>query len=288
LPVDELRSYVSGVLMPDAKLMKLIEQRNMYPLRKKLGDQYALDGLRSQVEIEIWKNTFTTDELEDENGRSARIGIDVTDTDPDRAYGLARDLATIVIETAGEQRSQMTKQLAGQIGDLRGRLEARVAEIDRDSSQKAQQLDKARTAGNVERAQNLQLEVAQLQQELKAANKTLGEITQSRDSVADRISAAGLDVTVAIVEEHKPQPSDHRSFVLAMVTFLVGFGAALGAALVLGAFDSRVHDTDDIERLGLTVLGHLPGFPGDQVGSLETRGVARRRVPSFTRWRWLR
>jgi hypothetical protein len=268
--------------------MKLIEQRNMYPLRKKLGDQYALDGLRSQVEIEIWKNTFTTDELEDENGRSARIGIDVTDTDPDRAYGLARDLATIVIETAGEQRSQMTKQLAGQIGDLRGRLEARVAEIDRDSSQKAQQLDKARTAGNVERAQNLQLEVAQLQQELKAANKTLGEITQSRDSVADRISAAGLDVTVAIVEEHKPQPSDHRSFVLAMVTFLVGFGAALGAALVLGAFDSRVHDTDDIERLGLTVLGHLPGFPGDQVGSLETRGVARRRVPSFTRWRWLR
>ena len=54
---------------------------------------------------------------------------------------------------------------------------------------------------------------------------------------------------------------------------------------VLGAFDSRVHDTDDVERLGLPVLGHVPGFAGDHVGSLEARGVLRARVPSFLRWR---
>jgi hypothetical protein len=59
----------------------------------------------------------------------------------------------------------------------------------------------------------------------------------------------------------------------------------MGTALIMGAFDSRVHDSDDVARLGLTVLGHVPGFAGDDVGSLEARGVSRARVPSFSRWR---
>jgi hypothetical protein len=46
-----------------------------------------------------------------------------------------------------------------------------------------------------------------------------------------------------------------------------------------------VHDVDDVERLGLPVLGHVPGFPGDRVGSLEARSVQRTRIPLFRRWR---
>jgi len=288
LPVEELRGYVGTVLLPDAKLQTLVEQRDLYRLRKRLGEQYAIDELRSQLEIEVWKNTFTSDEFDDENSRSARIGLAVTDTDPDRAYALARDLAAIVIETASEKRAAMTKQLVDQIGVVHDREVARLEEIARVTSQKEQAADVARATGQLARAQAIDLELAQLWQEGKSANHTLAEIAQSRDSVADRISAAGLDVTVSIVEEHKPQPSDHRSFALVLVIVVVGFGAVFGAALVLGAFDARVHDTDDIERLGLAVLGHLPGFPGDEVGSLEARGASRRRVPSFSRWRWLR
>ena len=37
--------------------------------------------------------------------------------------------------------------------------------------------------------------------------------------------------------------------------------------------------------LGLPVLGHVPGFAGDQVGSLAARGYKRARVPLFLRWR---
>ena len=55
--------------------------------------------------------------------------------------------------------------------------------------------------------------------------------------------------------------------------------------IVIGAFDSRVHDVEDVARLDLPVLGHVPGFPGDNVGSLEARGALRARVPSFLRWR---
>jgi hypothetical protein len=286
MPVDELREYVTAVLMPDAKLAALIERRNLFHLRAKLGMQYAIEELRESFEVEIWKNTFMTDDSD--ASHSARIGITVADVDPDKAYGLARDLAAIVIETATEQRADQTKKLADDIGVMRDRLEKRLTEIDGEMSRKEHDEQDARAAGHQDRAQALALELAQLRQEQKTSNQTIGKIANSRDAAADQIAAAGLDVTVEIVDEHLPRESDHRSFVLALAIAVIAFGAALGSALVLGAFDSRVHDTDDVERLGLTVLGHLPGFPGDQVGSLEARGVSRRRVPSFTRWRWLR
>ena len=286
LPVDELRSYVIGVLMPDTKLRQLIERRDLFPMREQLGNEYAIEQLRAQLEVEIWKNTFMTDDSA--ASHSARIGITVTDTDPERAYGLAQDLAAIVIETSGEQRADQTKKLAADIAALRDQRERRLSEIDRDTTRKEHEVQDARAAGHQDRAETLDLELAQLRQEQKTASHTLGAIAGSRDAAADQIAAAGLDVSIDIVDEHKPRESDHRSFVLAMVIVVVAFGAAIGSALIVGAFDARVHDTDDVERLGLTVLGHLPEFPGDRVGSLQTRGVAGRRVPSVTRWRWLR
>jgi hypothetical protein len=55
--------------------------------------------------------------------------------------------------------------------------------------------------------------------------------------------------------------------------------------LVVGAFDPRVHDVNDIRRLGLPVAGHLPSFPGDHVGAFKSRGNAAARVPLLKLWR---
>ena len=57
---------------------ELIRRKDLYRLRKQLGDQFALDSLREQVEVSVWKNSYvyydpdlTTAE------HSARIGITV-------------------------------------------------------------------------------------------------------------------------------------------------------------------------------------------------------------------
>jgi hypothetical protein len=42
-------------------------------------------------------------------------------------------------------------------------------------------------------------------------------------------------------------------------------------ALVVGAFDARVYDPEDVRRLGLVSLGAVGGFPGDRRGSLRER-----------------
>jgi capsular polysaccharide biosynthesis protein len=282
LPVDELREYVVNVLLPDKKLGELIEKKNLFPSRHLTGMPFAIESLRDQFEIEIWKNTF---EMGDDADRSARIGITVTDTDPDKSYDLARDLGTVVISSAQEQRLQMTKLLASRVSEVHDSATSRLEDLAREESEKEIAINDARRDGKLALAQALNLELAQLAHEQKSAEKTITEIATSKDSLADRLTSAGLDISVTVVDERRGQLPEHREFIMAMIAVLVALAALLGTSLVMGAFDPRVHDTEDIERLGLSVLGHLPGFPGDEVGSLEARGVSRARVPSFSRWR---
>jgi capsular polysaccharide biosynthesis protein len=134
-------------------------------------------------------------------------------------------------------------------------------------------------------AQAIALELIELDHERKSSEKGLHDIAISRDALADRINAAGLATRIAIVEEHRPDRPEHREFVLALVAIVIGFASLLGSVLLVGAFDSRVHDIEDVERLGLAVLGHVPGFAGDDVGSLTKRGIGFARVPCTKRWR---
>ncbi len=282
LPVDELREYVSNVLLPDHKLAELIERKNLSPSRRFTGMQLALDSLRDRFEIDIWKNTF---ELGNEEDRSARIGITVIDSDPDRGYELARDLASVVISTAQDQRMQMTKLLASRVDEVRDSATKRLGELTREAAEKQLAMARARTANKLALAQAINLDLGQIGHEQHSAVKTLSDIATSTDGLADRLTAAGLDLSVTVVDERRGQLPPHRGFITAMVAVVVALVSLLGTALVMGAFDSRVHDSEDVARLGLGVLGHLPGFPGDDVGSLEARGASRARVPSFSRWR---
>jgi hypothetical protein len=282
LPADELRAYVTGVLLPDSKLATLIEQRDLYRARTTRGMPYAIDELRDHLEVEVWKNTFASG---GETERSARIGITVADSDADRAFDLARELAAIVIQSVAEQRQQVTKQLADQLGALRDGLIARLGDLARQRAETELALRDARDRGQARSAETLQLQLVEISAYRERAERTLSEIAHSRDIAADQFAAAGLELNVQVVEERRPERSLHHGFVVVLITIVVAVGSLLGSALVVGAFDGRVHDLDDVTRLGLPVLGHVPGFPGDGVGALAVRDARRRRVPSFLRWR---
>ena len=286
MPFDDLRHTVDGALLTDQKLGQLIERRDLFPLRRKLGMEYALEQLHEQIDIQIWKNSFMYYDEDSENSeKSARIGITVSDTDGDRAYAIARDLAAIVIETDAELRDKANSDLANAIETTRNGLTKRLDALARQTAERNAALERARRERLGGEAQEIALELAELEAERKEAEKRLTDIAKSRDVGADRIAAAGLDTSIAIVEEHRPEHPEGRGFLIAMIAVIVGIGSLLGAALVVGAFDPRVHDTDDVIRLGLPVLGHVPGFAGDQIGSLRTRGASGRRVPSIARWR---
>jgi capsular polysaccharide biosynthesis protein len=278
LPVDELRQFVDGVLIPDKKLAAMIERRNLYPIRRKAGMEYALEQLREQLDVQIWKNSFVYyDEDAERAEHSARIGLTVSDSDPDRAFEIAHDISAIVIQTAQEHRQVINNRLALDIGAMRDGLTKRLDQLALAAAEKQSALATAHKKKNEDLAQALALELGEIDHERKNAEQTLGNIAVSRDALADRIAAAGLDTSIAIVEETRPDRPDHRIFVLLMIAVVVGVGSLAGSALVLGAFDSRIHETDDVSRLGLPVLGHVPGFAGDHVGTLAARGVPLKR-----------
>src|SRR5688500_7965436 len=57
--MHELREYVDTVLLPNTALMPIIEDNSWrFPLRRKLGDAYALSELRDLIEIGVWRNYF--------------------------------------------------------------------------------------------------------------------------------------------------------------------------------------------------------------------------------------
>ena len=87
-----------------------------------------------------------------------------------------------------------------------------------------------------------------------------------------------------IVDERKPGRHDRSPLVLvglALVSLCIFLPLA---GVIIGTFDTRVHDLDDVGRMDLVALGHMPAFPGDRVGALRDRGVRRRRMPSWVPW----
>jgi hypothetical protein len=286
LPVDQLREYVSSVLLSDNKLTELIEKRDLYRLRKKFGPEFAIEELRSAFDIQIWKNSFVYYDEDDGNARrSARIGITVHDADADRAYDLAHDLASIAIRSAAVQRQQLATAISAQVALIRDGVEDKLIKLADETSLKQAAIDAAAKRDRPDLAGILRIDLAALNRERRRLELQLAGIATSNESLASEISAAGLDMSLSIVSERRPEHPTRAGFVLAMVAAVVGTGALVGSALVLGAFDSRVHDTDDVARLGLPVLGQVPRFAGDSVGSMSTRGAAPTRVPSFVRWR---
>jgi len=283
IPVNDLRNYVAGQLMPKSKLAEIIERRDLFRLRKKMGIEFAINELRENIEIQIWHNSFLID---DETGnRSARIGITYGDKDPDLALEIARDLAQVVVQEQNAKQQETANQITHQLNRMRAELEEKLVDLRKDQAARQVEHDRAMQRGQRGIAEAMDLEIDSLERKAKAMDQELATIEQSRDLDADRIAASGLDINLAVVEEHRPEHPESHAFVIVLIAVVVGLGALLGSALLIGAFDDRVHDTDDVARLGLPVLGHVPGFPGDKVGSLAARGALRRRVPSFLRWR---
>lgn len=288
IPVDQLRAYVTQVLLPDKQLLKLVEKYNLFPLRKKAGPEYALEQMRDQFSVAIWKNQFAFYDEDEAGKKSARIGITVKDTNPDRALDIAHDLAGVVMETAAGLRQARADAMTAQVARLREATGKELDQLALAIASKQAAIDDARARGDMDLAAILRIDRHSLQSEQRRREERMARIAASNEALAGEITAAGLDLTLTVVDEQRPERPTHGGLVLIMAAAVIGTVSLIGAALVLGAFDSRVHDPDDVTRLGLPVLGHVPGFAGDNVGSMRTRSAAPARVPSFQRWRFHR
>jgi hypothetical protein len=282
--MGELREYVDTVLLPNAALMPIIEENAWrFPLRRKLGDTYALSELRDTLEIAVWRNYFLYQYSIDER-RSARIALTVTHTDREFAIELARRFARIVIDGENQQRQRATQALIAETSMIIARAHERVVQAQTAVNERSVALAQAEIARQDGRASALRTEVRAAEAALRREEEKLVTINRSAgaEQMDAAISEAGLGMQLEIADERLPPPEEAgRTLVLVVVGTALFLMMVPLVSIAIGSFDSRIHDVEDVSRLGFTVVGHVPSFPGDSAGSLRDRGVRRRRVPSY-------
>ena len=286
VPGRELTNYIATVLIPDQALIDLANRRNLHRLRKKLGDEYAVSELRMQFEIEVIQNDYAERRVPSE-ARTAHLQLTVYDATPEEANLLASDLAQIAVNTATERANLEAKALTADVERTIARMREEVNELARDLAKAKEEQQRARLSGDPAAIAASSVRVERAEQLWRAADVGLEE-TNRRSTVeasAEMLQAAGLGVNARIVDRKNAGALVDKRTGVALATVFVFFGAMVACSLLVAAFDSRLHEPEDLRRLGLPVLGQIPDFPGQTVGSLQHRGALRHRVPSFLRWR---
>ncbi|MBK9036038.1 MAG: hypothetical protein IPL61_33140 [Myxococcales bacterium] len=286
-PLDQLRDYVANVLLSSDRLLRFLDEHElMRRERARFGDAAAVEEFRDGLQIGVWRNYFQYAWAYDER-RSARVAIAYSAVDPAFAYEMARALARAVQDGEADRRYQAAQALAAQARDGVAAARARLDAVAREQAAVYDELAAAQREGQVDRIGALRVRASTLATEWQAATQAF-EAVEGRtdfDTLQAEVNAAGLALEIEIVDERRP-PVDHGgrlpTLILTAVVALLIIGPL--SILVVGAFDTKVHDADDIRRMALPLVGHVPGFPGDDVGSLRQRGVGARRVPSYRRW----
>jgi hypothetical protein len=118
----------------------------------------------------------------------------------------------------------------------------------------------------------------------KSVDPSLDRLTKAEQRSAELDVALVLELNDLGVRFDKV---DERLRVVsrhATAKILVGLGVFMFvlslpfAVMFVGAFDSRIYDLDDVNRLGIRGLGHVPPFRGSDIGSLAERARASGRV----------
>lgn len=286
-PLHEVRDYIGTVLLTNAEILALIEKNGlMRTQRRTMGDDFAIASFRDNIGIGVWRNYFQYSYSYDEQ-RTARVAIVFTATDRDFAYEMARALANIAMRREGERRVQAAEELRRQSSGILDAARDRLAAVQAEQHHAVAELAAAEERGDTGAAAVARMHASQLAADVARAEEQFFaiEATTTAEALQAAVTEAGMAIDIQVVDERKP-PKIERSGVVLFGTGLVALCIFLPlAGVVIGAFDTRVHDLDDVGRLDLTPLGHLPGFPGDKIGALRDRGVPRRRVPSWVPWR---
>lgn len=286
-PLDELRAYISAVLLTNERLLKLLDDKQLYAARRaKFGDEFVVEGLRDAFDIVVWRNYFQYGYASTDR-RTARVAVAFTSKDPTFSYEMARALASLIQHAEEDRRSVAALELAEQAQDIEVAGRARLDTVAREQRELAAAIERAQAAGDRDETSFLQIRAGAVAVEWQAATSAFESIEAlvSKESLEAAVTSAGLSLDIEVVDERRPPPVEDNRLVILVAVAIVGLGLFLPlAGVLIGAFDTRVHDVDDVTRLGLPMLGHVPGFPGDGVGALRNRSVQARRAASLPPW----
>ena len=273
-PTKELKEYVQSVAMRSSRLIELMKQLGLY---KGLVDDdpvTAVDFFRSDIGVEVYRNYFVE---EWSTNKSARLVVTYFAGTAEEAALVVTALADLIVQEEQRRRESTASAAASGAREL-----AQLARADVDK----RQAEIARLENAIPGAPFVKS--AAMKIELQGLRKSLGPATERLMSAHAKLADLELALVLEMhdlgvrfdkVDDRVEVVSRHATPVgLVMLGGLIFVLSLPLAVMFVGAFDSRVYDLDDVNRLGLFGVGHVPSFKGDSVGSLEARARASGRV----------
>jgi hypothetical protein len=276
--VGNLKSYVEDVCFSNQRLLGVIRAHDLYPRPMQHGDEaMALEEMRDDIEVEVWRNFFSQERMTDEEGRSARMAVSYQGKDRAVVYDVARDLARLITE---EEETSRIAQAEGALNDADERVrDARALAQDKHHELVVKQVAMSNTHNQAEVAR-LMIEQEVLYKLARSADAEVQAAEDARQSVWLRLQLEKrrLGLQFEVVDEGRVAPAGlSKPKLLAIIAVAIFLFTLPLAMLGVGAVDDRVYELQDVLRLGLPAIGALPRFGGDNRGALVERLAAERR-----------
>lgn len=254
----DMRSFIENAAFTSNHLQKIIERHALYRTAVARSLVLALLEMRKDIEVEILQDTFAEYRLENSAQRSARIVITFHGDDPAQAMAVAHDLGQLVADAElgrHADRARRNARLAHaaaeriredlkETSDDLAMLEARLSLRDRERAPASDQLKRM-----LLQARMVQLVARRSEAEQQ---ETLFDLTAESEA-----RQAGTRVHVAAPQtDVGTEHNEMRWLKRRMATS--GLAGTVLALLLVGAFNPRLYDGDDVRRAGGATLGTLP------------------------------
>lgn len=255
----DLRSFVENAAFTSGHLQRVIDRHGLYRQALTRSPVLALQQMRKDIEVEVMQDTFAEYRLENSARRSARIVITFYGDDPVQAMSVAHDLGQLVVDAELSLHADRAKRKAR----LARAAAERVREDLKETTDELTVLEAHLSLGSREdvpadqlRRMLLQARVVQLQARRSEAEQqeTLFELAAESEA-----KQAGTRVHVAALQTDVGAEHDEARWLKRRV-IASGLAGTVLALLLVGAFNPRLYDGDDVKRAGGDSLGTLPGL----------------------------
>lgn len=271
-PPRDIRQYIANVALSRRQVEAMMRKHGLSVGWLDRDPAAAIEDFRDKISITVTRNYFLYERGENDPPRSAQVSISLEGSDREQVHLLLGEIREAILR---DQR-----QRAQQLEEVRSLFEARLAEARKRA--RALQLELERLSDVAARGDVLERIDARGRMAAVRA-QTGGAIDQV--VVLERAVAAvtfnrsaernQLGLTLEVVDErdvtHAPRLTTAQHARRAAVVFVV---AAVLTALSVGAFDGRIYVPRDVSEAGVTALGALPRFDGDDVGAFLAREKA--------------
>ena len=267
----QLREYVSQLAFLDAHLVAVMKEEGVYASLLDRDPTRAVQAMRDDIEIDAWRNDYGRRTSTERASTPARVSVVYRGRDREKVFAVAQHLGRLIRE---QEQSTRLHQSDAALRLIEEQLEVARRQVQQHRSELAEKGLRQRTARTPTEALRLIEEARTLERAISRGELIVqaGEVQRERAYLRRQLARRALGMSWELTDGGRIEPlgTDRWTLlgILAAVLFLVSLPLA---AVVVGASDPHVYDPADVKRLGLTVVGAVRPFNGDNAGALETR-----------------